>query len=131
MGLPQSMLGYCHPPPEGGTPCQGDPPDRHTPPPGLHPRGKLRGIRSRPTPRGEIEGDQNPPPPWPAGIWSMSGRYASYWNAFLFMDMKVSLFLPVMVKRNPNSAIHKATGRAVPSFATGALLIIMCPGSSN
>ena len=26
--------------------------------PGLHPRGKLRGIRSRPTPKGEIEGDQ-------------------------------------------------------------------------
>ena len=27
-------------------------------PPGPHPRGKLRGIRSRPTPKGEIEGDQ-------------------------------------------------------------------------
>ena len=26
--------------------------------PGPHPRGKLRGIRSRPTPKGEIEGDQ-------------------------------------------------------------------------
>ena len=26
--------------------------------PGLHPRGKLRGIRSRPTPKGEIQGDQ-------------------------------------------------------------------------
>ena len=25
---------------------------------GPHPRGKLRGIRSRPTPKGEIEGDQ-------------------------------------------------------------------------
>ena len=45
--------------------CQGDPPAketplprRHPPPPGPHPRGKLRGIRSRPTPKGEIEGDQ-------------------------------------------------------------------------
>ena len=27
-------------------------------PPGPHPRGKLRGIRSRPTPKGQIEGDQ-------------------------------------------------------------------------
>ena len=26
--------------------------------PGPHPRGKLRGIRSRPTPKGEIDGDQ-------------------------------------------------------------------------
>ena len=26
--------------------------------PGPHPRGKWRGIRSRPTPKGEIEGDQ-------------------------------------------------------------------------
>ena len=26
--------------------------------PGPHPRGKLRGIKSRPTPKGEIEGDQ-------------------------------------------------------------------------
>ena len=25
--------------------------------PGPHPRGKLRGIRSRPTPKGEIEGN--------------------------------------------------------------------------
>ena len=33
-------------------PCQGDPRSRH------HPRRKLKGIRSRPTPKGEIEGDQ-------------------------------------------------------------------------
>ena len=117
-GLPQCMLGYCHPqeggtpwprrppqketPQEGGTPshqketsqeggtpqvrrpprrrhpCQGDPPPRRPPgrrtpkkeappaketpqeetPPGPHPRRKLRGIMSRPTPKGEIEGDQ-------------------------------------------------------------------------
>ena len=69
--------------------------------PGPHPRGKLRGIRSRPTPKREMEGDQiqehtqggnwggsDPgPPPNPreadCGIQSMSGRYASHWNAFL------------------------------------------------
>ena len=33
-------------------------PRRRHPPPGPHPRGKFRGIRSRPTPKGEIEGDQ-------------------------------------------------------------------------
>ena len=84
---------------------------------GPHPRGKLSRIRSRPTPKGEIEGDQiqahtqvgnwggsdpgpdprgklrgirsrHPsPPPGEAdsGIRSMSGRYASYWNAFLLL----------------------------------------------
>ena len=40
------------PPPPRRPPTQGDPP------PGPHPGGKLRGIRSRPTPKGEIEGDQ-------------------------------------------------------------------------
>ena len=52
------------PPPAKDTPCQGDPPARkdpparETPPPSPRQRGKLRGIRSRPTPKGEIEGDQ-------------------------------------------------------------------------
>ena len=36
----------------------GDPPSKKTPPPGSHLGGKLRGIRSRPTAKGEIEGDQ-------------------------------------------------------------------------
>ena len=56
-------------PPAKETPCQGNPPAKETPlprrplprrppPPGRHPRGKLIGIRSRPTPKGEIEGDQ-------------------------------------------------------------------------
>ena len=70
----QCMLGY-HPsrrppkketPQEGGAPQadpqEGDPPrrrpPRRNPLPGPPPRGKLRGIRSRPTPKGEIEGDQ-------------------------------------------------------------------------
>ena len=90
------------PPKEGDPPRRRPPPRRppkkeaprkqtpqRSPPPGPHPRGKLRGIRSRPTPKGEIEGDQIQPPPLPpqeadSGIWSMSSRYASYWNAFLF-----------------------------------------------
>ena len=42
-------------------PCQEEPPlppARETPPPGPLPRGKFRGIRSRSTAKGEIEGDQ-------------------------------------------------------------------------
>ena len=79
-GLPQRMLGYSYPPQEGGTPRPRRPPKKEAPPtmetplprrpppaketpqegdplPGPQ-RGKLRGIRSRPTPKGEIEGDQ-------------------------------------------------------------------------
>ena len=122
------------------TPHQGDPPAKETPPPGRppsketplpgrpplqahtqggnwggsgpgpQPRGKLRGIRSRHTPKGEIEGDQiqahtqggnwggSDPGPHQRGKFSgirtrppppndyCYGRYASYWNAFLSGD---------------------------------------------
>ena len=49
--------------------------------PGPHPRGKLKGIWSRPTPKGEVEGDLVQAPLPPDGY--CCGRYASYWNAFL------------------------------------------------
>ena len=86
--LPQCMLG-CHTPPDGGTP-----PGPGRPPPGT--RQTPPGTRQTPP------GDQADPPGWrtppgtrqtPPGpgrppadssIWSTSGRYASYWNAFLF-----------------------------------------------
>ena len=51
------------------------------------PKGKLKGIRSRPHPREKLKGIRSrPPSPREAncGIRSMSGWYASYWNAFLF-----------------------------------------------
>ena len=83
---------------------QPPPPSRHTPSPGPHPRGKLRGsgpgphprgklrgIRSRPTPKGEIEEDQDQTPPPPPPDDYCCGRYASYWNAFLFKLRKVPL----------------------------------------
>ena len=57
-GLPQCMLGYPRGP--GTPPDQAPPPTRYPP-------------------------DQAPP--WISacwGIWSTSGRYASYWNAILF-----------------------------------------------
>ena len=48
--------------------------------PGPQPRGKLRGIWSRPTAKGEVEGVY----PLPPADGYCCGRYASYWNAFLF-----------------------------------------------
>ena len=83
--------------------------------PGPHPGGKLRGIWSRPTPKGEVEGDLArgvsalggacstgcllweglSAPGWgvsaPGGLWRpphdgyCCGQYISYWNAFLFI----------------------------------------------
>ena len=92
--LPQCMLGYT--PPE-----QADHPPwtRHTTPPGTRPPGP-----GTPSPQEQTPPEQTPPRPGtppPLGadtpppradtpprsdcsIRSMSGRYASYWNAFLF-----------------------------------------------
>ena len=73
------------------------------PPPGPHPGRNWGGIRSRPTPKGEIQGDQvqaniqvgnfggirtRPPDDY------CCGRYVSYWNAFLFLNiyMLINLF---------------------------------------
>ena len=59
-----------------------DPPGPGTPPPGSRPPpGADPPPRSRPS-----SGPGTPPPPREsdARIWSMSGQYASYWNAFLF-----------------------------------------------
>ena len=70
------------------------PPPEQTPPP-LRvdtPPGADTSPQSRPpeqTPGTRPPQDQTPPGPDPPGkadssIWSTSGRYASYWNAFLF-----------------------------------------------
>ena len=67
--------------------------------PGQHPRGKLRGIWSRPTPKGEVEGDlaQGGCLLWGCRDGYCYGRYASYWNAFLF---SVFLVAPVSKERS-------------------------------
>ena len=85
--LPQCMLG-CHTPPQD----QGDPPRPGRPP---WDQGDTT-PRTRQTPRDQADPlwDQADPPgtrqtpPWEAdsSIWSTSGRYASYWNAFLSGD---------------------------------------------
>ena len=46
-----------------------------------------------PPPREQTPPEQTPPPPEqtppPPGIRSMSGRYASYWNAFLLLRLRL------------------------------------------
>ena len=85
--LPQCMMGY--PLPLGAdtpSPREQKPPWEQTPSPGAdtpHPRSRL--------PPGADPSGTRHLPPWEAdtSIRSMSGRYTSYWNAFLFL-----LFLP-------------------------------------
>ena len=71
-------------PPDGEPPKDGEPPWMENPPPWMeNPPGW------RTPPDGDPPKMQNPPR-WrtpreaDSSIWSMSGRYASYWNAFLF-----------------------------------------------
>ena len=84
-GLPQCMLGYHHHhPPGADTPHQIRPPtgSRHPPqtrPPSRHPPWS----RHPPTADSRKEAD--------SGIRSTSGRYASYWNAFLYPKMLLQL----------------------------------------
>ena len=79
--LPQCMLG-CHTPPGPGRPTPPGP-GRPTPPDGEPPRWRTPPGPGRPPPR---EADSS--------IRSTSGRYASYWNAFLFQK-RVSRILSV------------------------------------
>ena len=109
-GLPQCMLGYTiHPPPGPARqtpPDQADPPGtRQTPPGAGDPPPRTRQTppdqADPPTPLGAGDsprdqadpprsrrppGAGNPPPrEADCSIRSTSGRYASYWNAFLFV----------------------------------------------
>ena len=81
-GLPQCILGY-HP-----TPQEGHPPGKHTPSGSTHtPRKHTHTPEahthpgSTHTPRKHTSPGSTPPP----GDGCCCGRYASYWNAFLFM----------------------------------------------
>ena len=105
--LPQCMLGCQtpqtrqtppqpgrHPPDQADTPhTRQTPPDQadtHTPRPGRHP------PRTKQTPPDQADTPpRQTPPPGPSrppreadsSIRSTSGRYASYWNAFLFLKI--------------------------------------------
>ena len=75
--LPQCMLGCQPPPDQADSPLVPEiPPTRQTHPP---PPGPGRPPWDQRPPL-----DQRPPQEADASIRSMSGQYASYWNAFLF-----------------------------------------------
>ena len=77
--LPQCMLGY---PPGADTP-QG----RHHPPEQTSPLGTDTPLGAD-TPRADTPREQTPTPrKADSSMRSMSGRYASYWNAFLFCQI--------------------------------------------
>ena len=100
--LPQCMLG-CHTPPGPGRPPwdQADPPPDQADPPGT--RQTPPRTRQTPPDQADTPQDQADTPPGPgrhppgpgrhppspreadSSIRSTSGRYASYWNAFLFL----------------------------------------------
>ena len=86
--LPQCMLG-CHTPPDGEPPRLEKPPPWpgwRTPP---RPGWRTPPARDREPPQdGDPPAGMENPPPWEAdtSIRSTSGRYASYWNAYLFCN---------------------------------------------
>ena len=78
----------------GTPPGQVQPPGRYTPPGWVHPLGRYTLWQVHPpwagTPRQVHPLDRYTPLAMHAGIRSTSGRYASYWNAFLFSDCFVA-----------------------------------------
>ena len=81
-------------PPRTDTPAEADPPKKQTTPPKqtlppeqTPPRSRLSPSRSRqpPPPKKQTSPRGRPPQEAGSSIRSMSGRYASYWNAFLFL----------------------------------------------
>ena len=82
-GLPHCMLGYHH------HPLQSRPPWNQTPPPGSRPSGADTPLGVETPPGADTPQEQtHPPPPTreaDSGIRSTNCRYASYWNAFLFV----------------------------------------------
>ena len=80
------------PPGPGRTPPdQGEPPGtRQTPPPGTKENHPPPGTKENHPPRDQAD----PPREEDCSIRSMSGRYASYWNAFLFINAFGNTLVP-------------------------------------
>ena len=96
-GLPQCMLG-CHPPTKE-TPLPRRPPGRRHPPlPRRNPHQGETPCQGDP-PEGDPLRSRHPPGSIPLpGIRSMSGRYASYWNALLFWMRSVKSLIRISVQ---------------------------------
>ena len=79
-------------------PCQGDPPAKETPLPRRPPCQRYPPAKETPLPRrplcqGDPPAKETPCQKADSGIRSMNGRYASYWNAFLFKKkLNVDIF---------------------------------------
>ena len=84
-GLPQCMLGYQPPGSDTTTPQIRPPRTRQIPPDQTLPQTRQTPPDQTPPPRTR----QTPPQEADSSIQSTSGRYASYWNAFLlYLDVK-------------------------------------------
>ena len=89
---------------EGGPPSQGDPPKKEapkkeTPQEGGTPKEdplKKETPQEGSTPPKEAPPQEGDPQEADSGIRSMSGQYASYWNAFLLSDVNASTFRLVL-----------------------------------
>ena len=65
-------------PPPGTPPRPGTPSGTRYPPDQVHPRDQVHPPRTRSTPQDQVHSP---------GIRTTSGQYASYWNAFLFIEL--------------------------------------------
>ena len=89
-------------PPKADTPPKADPPkSRHLPKKQMPAKSRHPPPPSRHPPRADI-----PPPREAPGIWSMSGRYASYWNAFLFNKNFNKNYMKMKKRIGPEGALE-------------------------
>ena len=100
----------------GTPPWAGTPPGRYTPwagtPPGqVHPPGRYTPWAGTPPSRYTLPWAGTPPPAMHAGIRSTSGRYTSYWNAFLFKNKS---YLPIQC--GVNSSVQTASEKCNHSW---------------
>ena len=99
------MLGY--PPDQADTPPGSDPPrTRQTPPWIRHP------TRTRQTP--PLPGPGRPPREADSSIRSTSGRYASYWNAFLFLLKITTDYNPKIKIKSRREGTSHLVARCTP-----------------
>ena len=85
--------------------------------PGPHPRGKLRGIRSRPTPKREIEGDQiQADGTHPTGMYSCCKLYSRADAGLLLVHMELIL-LKVHSMKSPTVKHAATTAIAIVHFS--------------
>ena len=112
--LPQCMLGY-HPL-GADTPPGADTNQEQTPPRTRHPPQE----QIPPTPQSRHPPEQTAPQEADSGIWSMSGRYTSYWNAFLLQPANEVWGKVIISQACVIPSVHrKGWGVGFPACITG------------